>query len=74
MTHEHAWTLRACVERAEIDPDDPIAHTSFMLLACACGAVTAFPLENYALTTAGYKADLRRRLAAEGLRFDPTAR
>jgi len=72
--HEHAWFLQARVERAEIDEADPVAHTSFMLLECACGAVTAFPLENYALTTARYKARLRGELAAQGRFFDPVAR
>jgi len=72
-SHYHGWSLHARIERAPIDDADPVAHTSFMLLSCDCGAVTAFPLENYALTTSRYKADLARSLAAGGRFFDPVA-
>ena len=73
-THEHSWALAAHVRRAEIDEADPVRHTAFTLLQCRCGAWTAFPLENYALTTARYKADLNRSLHAQGRFFDPVPR
>lgn len=73
MSHTHSWSLAAHVKRAEIDEDDPIRHTAFTLLECSCGAWTAFPLENYALTTARYKAGLERELLAHGRYFDPVA-
>jgi hypothetical protein len=69
--HAHTWSLRERIDRAEIDVADPVAHTGFMLLQCSCGAVTAFPLENYAMTTARYKEGLGLVLLTEGRFFDP---
>jgi hypothetical protein len=59
--HEHRWSLlTARVARGIIDDDDDVAHTTFMLVVCAdCATVTAFPPENFALTTPRYRDRLR---------------
>jgi len=63
----HDWEHIATLQRAEIDPADPIAHTSVTLLGCwRCRTVDAFPASNAALLTARYIVQLRRQLAAGG--------
>lgn len=65
MFHTHQWTIVDRIDRAPIDPDDDLAHTTFTVLACACGACTVFPRENYALVTPAYRATLERQYAIE---------
>jgi len=67
--------LRHC-DHVSIDDADPIAHTSFYLLACGvCRTVVAFPVDNLALVTARARRELHLELAARGwwLPFDPEA-
>jgi len=70
--HEHEWRTHTRIARAPIDPADPVAHTSFLVLGCACGLATVFPAFNFLLVTREYRARLTIELARDGLRLAPT--
>jgi hypothetical protein len=60
--HRHEFAVIERVDHAEIDEHDPMAHTSFMLLGCACGVVTAFPVENARLCTPRFLQELAEEI------------
>jgi hypothetical protein len=55
------------IERAPTDPDEPLGHTTFLVLACACGVATIFPAGNFLLTTRAYRDALKRELEDDRL-------
>ena len=67
--HEHAFVLIRDDQRAPAG--EPPAHTHVKVLVCECGYVEVFPRDNYALTTAAYRAQLRAFVEGFGLRLDP---
>jgi hypothetical protein len=69
--HDHAWATWMTITHAPIDPDDPVGHTGFTVLACACGVATVFPATNFILTTRTYRDVLAEELRADGLTLIP---
>jgi len=70
--HDHEWATWIQIDRAPIDPADPVAHTSFFVLACrACRVATVFPAVNFFLTTRAYRDALAAELRADGLTLVP---
>jgi hypothetical protein len=69
--HAHEFARLMTITHAPVHDDDPIGHTSFVVLACACGIATVFPAVNYILTTRLYRDVLADELARDGLTLVP---
>lgn len=68
--HEHDFTPWVTFHHAPTGP--PPEHTSFIVLLCAeCGEAQPFPVVNYELTTAEFRAELAEAAKRAGWTFVP---
>jgi hypothetical protein len=67
--HVHGFIAIAAPVRAPVGA--PPGHTEFYLTICTCGAVSAFPAENYGLVDQAWRERFEADLAAKGFTWHP---